>query len=526
MKVLVTACPDSGSLQVSLARVRAVVQKNGPFAGGWFWLWGDLAGQATAEFVKELEGDPVFSGTPIHLVAGGLQECAVKGDLVVLGGSSFGVTEAGFSVGNLCGSAKHLPEKCPPLIDFYFSFNSPKEIAPPAEGPPKHSQGGLFCQLYASSRIRYHFAIGKGFFERRPFAVKSEQCRFIVLGCDSERWHYALNTDPGAHLAIDASTGASPFDAPEAVPERNFFYGNAQASEDQTAAYLSRLRQGAEARKPPEGYSCRHCLSALHFYRDCPHAAKARDAEIGAKRAAFDGIEQHGVDSNNPPPGYICHQCRQPGHFIRFCPQRKRPTRESRPAISPATNFELKRAVDASASLACWFCLANPSVRKDLIERVGKSVYLARPLKEIGRKHRLIIPIEHITDPRTASLDWTEIEEFERSVGPSSGAIRLVARMVRPQKHHWIESVFLVSHPSIQDMANEIVAHCKTETGFDCAQSGAPLKHFTKRFEMILADQDHGTCTTLCLTIDFAGGDPFFPVTFAADLVEKLFLEK
>ena len=84
-----------------------------------------------------------------------------------------------------------------------------------------------------------------------------------------------------------------------------------------------------------------------HFLRDCPY-----------KTMNWMAPERRGT---SPPSGYVCNACQQRDTFIRDCPRRR------------------IRDEGRGGDEGCWFCLANPSVRKHLIVDVGEEAYLARP---------------------------------------------------------------------------------------------------------------------------------------------------
>ena len=196
----------------------------------------------------------------------------------------------------------------------------------------------------------------------------------------------------------------------------NFFYQidpTKVPSTKRTAEYLGEMRQDAGPKQPPPGYSCNYCKSTRHFLRDCPY-----------KRMNMDAPERNPAISS----GYICRACQQPGHLIRDCPLRR--------------SMKGEDVVER-----CWFCLANPSVRKHLIVEIGEEAYLARPRDPIDDDHCLIIPIEHVTKMEQLSdAIMKDIKNLEDKLTKAFlNKLRVIARLMRSSRHHWHEQVFSVS---------------------------------------------------------------------------------
>jgi hypothetical protein len=120
---------------------------------------------------------------------------------------------------------------------------------------------------------------------------------------------------------------------------------------------VAEVSNSASSKKPRPGYICKSCHSSEHFFRDCPH----KDAAMMNR------------------PEYICHICHEPGHRIQSCPKK----------TSAGT-------LNSSTPSACWFCLANPAIRKHLIIEIWDEVYLTLAKGGLIPEHLIIIPIEHI----------------------------------------------------------------------------------------------------------------------------------
>ena len=119
---------------------------------------------------------------------------------------------------------------------------------------------------------------------------------------------------------------------------------------------------------PPEHYVCRRCRVPGHYVRNCPEAKK-------------------------PPADYVCRICGGSDHFIRDCPDK--------PAEAPKTRPG-----------ACWFCLSNPDVDKQLIVSIGEECYLALAKGGFDAFHVLLVPIQHC--PTSSSLLLEQKQEFLR----------------------------------------------------------------------------------------------------------------
>ena len=429
-KCLITGLPEK-SLKASYEKIMKVIEKNGPFEGGWFWCWSKASTTALedVDFLKELvkTNGMVKQGTRLYLVGAESDVLSLKGLLPDLRAGLMAMLlepagslklDNGFTIAYINGAnpgpadLSLIKEK---RVEFLFTFAWP-------EGIKKGVQGSTaLAALYRDHgmRPRYHFATQEGiFYEKSPFKTsEATTTRFVGLGDASkpgERWHYALDINPGI-IGPEHCADPSPFGGTEEQPtQTNYFYQidpSKLPSAKRTAEHLEEMRQGAGPRNPPPGYSCNYCKSSRHFLRDCPY-----------KRMNLDAPER----SPSLPSGYVCHACQQSGHLIKDCPQRKS-TREG--------------AVEA-----CWFCLANPSVRKHLIVEVGEEAYLARPREPLDEDHCLVVPIEHVT--RMDQLEGAIMEDIQRLEGVLAktylNKLTVIARLMRPLKHHWHEQVFSV----------------------------------------------------------------------------------
>lgn len=470
MKCLITGLPEK-SLRASFAKLKSVLEKNGPFDGGWFWCWSRWSAHAIEdlEFLRELIKTELNS--KLYIVAGETDILAFKtlptdirtglmGVVLEPAGSiklDNGLTVA-FVNGASPGSAdiSLIGEK---QVDLLFTFAWPERIR------ENIGNGGspALASLYRDHHMqpRYHFAVSEGvFWEREPFRTEGTVTRFIGLGDGSkadERWHYALNVEPGAPLDF-SNARPSPFlrQLEEGEPvQTNYFYNinpSKVPSAKRTAEHLEELRKGAGAKKPPPGYICNHCKSSLHFLRDCPHRSKALSAELSTSG-----------DNRQPPPGYVCHACRQTGHFIRQCPNRR---------------------AEASVPVEqCWFCLANPAVRNHLIVEVGDEVYLARPRGAFDKNHLLLVPIEHATRVDQLKEAMRNLAAFEQKLGRLYGSLALVAfRLMRDSNHHWHEQVFAVEE---KERFCAFASHFFIKAGYAMA-GDRPIVDY---FEVIIDDR-------------------------------------
>lgn len=430
-RCLITGLPEK-SLRASYERIMAVVEKNGPFEGGWFWCWSRASTGALedVDFLRELvkTNGVIKGGTRLYLVGAESDVLNLKGLLpdiraglmaMLLEPAGSLKLENGFTIAYVNGASPGpadislIKDK---RVEFLFTFAWPEGIKEGVQG------SAALAALYRSHGMqpRYHFATQEGiFYERSPFrSSDTTTTRFVGLGDASkpgERWHYALNINPGI-IGPEHNADPSPFNTVEELPApTNIFYQidpSKLPSAKRTADHLEEMRQGAGPRRPPPGYSCNYCKGSQHFLRDCPY-----------KRMNLEAPER---SSSTVPQGYICHACQQPGHLIKDCPQR-RPARES-------------------VTEGCWFCLANPAVRKHLIVEVGEESYLARPREPLDEDHCLIVPIEHATRPEQLNgAIMEDIHRLERRLAKVYlDKLTVVARLMRPLKHHWHEQVFSV----------------------------------------------------------------------------------
>lgn len=127
-------------------------------------------------------------------------------------------------------------------------------------------------------------------------------------------------------------------------------------------------------KKPRTGYICKRCHSDQHFFKDCPHQ------QIEGER-----------------PKYICHICHEPGHKIQDCPKKLE-----------------KGTLDKSTPGSCWFCLANPAIKKHLIVNIGDETYLTIAKGGVIAEHFILIPIEHHSS--TLALSESHFAEINRFI--------------------------------------------------------------------------------------------------------------
>ncbi|PJF20034.1 CWF19-like protein [Paramicrosporidium saccamoebae] len=89
----------------------------------------------------------------------------------------------------------------------------------------------------------------------------------------------------------------------------------------------------------------------------------------------------------------------------------------------------------------CWFCLANPTVRKHLIVHVGEFAYVALARGGLSEDHLLIVPIEHVAgDAIPSAPTLTEIETLETLLGKlfaASGQDAVYFTLRHSSSFHW-----------------------------------------------------------------------------------------
>ena len=444
MKCLVVSSPCQ-EIKESLEKLRQVIEKNGPFTGGCFWLWGSCALKVTdLEIIADTKG---FIGkTQLILVAGAKEVLnePIKDSLrdrllaVILEPAGFLKLPNGLSIGfvsgepgpaetSLLANAEH--------IDLLFSYVYPKGIEKLGEGN-QH-----LAELYASKKIspRYHFALNPSgnFWERVPFMNENGQVtRFIALGngADGARWHYALDISPGV-MKANVTAGPSPFIQHEQVfaagakPHFNLD-PNAIPSAKRTQEHLQELRQFNQHRNMPEGYVCNHCGSHMHYLRDCP------SKKIGEKpsKRATPGI---------PPAGYVCHVCGAVGHFVQDCPLK---TGKSIPEL---------KVIDSRAEDSCWFCLSTETSAKHLVVDVGEEAYMALPRASFDARSVLIITVDHILDPAKATVELrAEMEDMQQQVRKVLKGLTVLSFSFEIRtRNHWHIQMVGVEKPHEQVIA-------------------------------------------------------------------------
>jgi hypothetical protein len=89
----------------------------------------------------------------------------------------------------------------------------------------------------------------------------------------------------------------------------------------------------------------------------------------------------------------------------------------------------------------CWFCLANPTVRKHLIIHVGEFVYVALARGGLSDDHLLIVPIEHVAGDAVPSVpivaEIATIEEQLCKLFTESGQEAVYFTLKHPSSFHW-----------------------------------------------------------------------------------------
>eukprot|EP00052_Salpingoeca_macrocollata_P027526 m.261725 g.261725 ORF g.261725 m.261725 type:complete len:698 (-) comp22752_c0_seq2:32-2125(-) len=262
---------------------------------------------------------------------------------------------------------------------------------------------------------RYHFASGRGYFEREPYqnhsppAPPSNVTRFLAVAAvnnpGKEKWLYAFNVVPAARL--DAATLAQQPDGTTANPYveqrgpgfQSFFYQQRHADMPDR-----KRKQGGDGGPPPAHYVCHKCKQPGHWIQDCPELADERAAK--ASFAAATGGTSGGGTAGGPPPGYVCRKCNVPGHFVQDCPELGR-ERQDRPA-------ERKPQQPTGP---CWFCLGSPEVEKQLVVSVGTSIYAALSKGWLVDGHVLLLPIQHFASSSMLSAEaLAELEQYKASM--------------------------------------------------------------------------------------------------------------
>lgn len=145
--------------------------------------------------------------------------------------------------------------------------------------------------------------------------------------------------------------------------------------------------------------------------------------------------------------GYVCNICHVPGHHIRDCPDRAKRVRSDTGRIADKGD--------------CWFCLANPTVRKHLIVDVGEHAYLALAHGPLTDDHLLIIPIEH--QPATLCPDGTladEILHYQERLGRMyalSDAVPIFMCLQQNPMHHWHMTSISISKERLDDLCSFVL---------------------------------------------------------------------
>ena len=180
-KCLITGLPER-SLKASYERIVTVIDKNGPFDGGWFWCWskGSMRALEEVEFLKELvmTKGMIKEGTRLYLVGGEGDVLNLKGLLpdlraglmsMVLEPAGSLKLENGFTIAYVNGASPGpadislIREK---RVEFLFTFAWPEGMKEDVKG------SAALAALYRDHgmRPRYHFATQEGiFYERRVF---------------------------------------------------------------------------------------------------------------------------------------------------------------------------------------------------------------------------------------------------------------------------------------------------------------------------------------------------------------------
>lgn len=326
---------------------------------------------------------------------------------------------------------------------------------------------------------KYHISVkSPDFFEREPYENLSKNLEFLVatrfinlgnVGSD-QKWIYAFNISPCKHESKQAKM-------PDRITRNPF----TTIQEDSCSGNFIFKKQNGMVpdavsevvtppkRAPPEGYLCKRCRISGHFIQDCPESIQSL------------------------PSKYVCRACNNPGHHIKDCPKRV-------------------KVGDGSTNGSCWFCLANPAIRKHLILDIGDQTYLALARGGLVPKHCLLVPIEHV--PAVSPLDESielEMEQNKMKLRGIFGQEKLTPVFITLRQsptHHFHVQCIPIKLEKLEDLMDFIIKYAEGQKL--AASKEAPLDNHYCKIEF----------DDSILYLPF-GPDDYFPSQFGRECLVK-----
>lgn len=142
---------------------------------------------------------------------------------------------------------------------------------------------------------------------------------------------------------------------------------------------------------------------------------------------------------------YVCRICNVPGHHISDCPRQriqKDLSRERTLNKKPRTEH-------------CWFCLANPQIKRHLIVDIGSTIYIALAHGALSDFHLLIIPIEHVSGtgplPDEVNNEILNYQQKLRNICAKEQMVPIFFVLQQNPNHHWHMTCMSINQDSIED---------------------------------------------------------------------------
>lgn len=186
---------------------------------------------------------------------------------------------------------------------------------------------------------------------------------------------------------------------------------------------------------PPDSYKCFKCgLVNRHFIHDCPLTGQFSRGEE-----------------------YICKRCGIPGHHIREC------------------GLKMEGKI-SKANGECWFCLANPGVRRNLILSIEKDHYLAAARGGLTENHLVIVAIDHVdSNLKNRELNVLQKRLEEKFLARGLLPVFFSINPCISRDHHWHQQCLPIPMEKIKDFTTFMMQYIPSQ-GFSCTLESSGLE--------------------------------------------------